>query len=151
MIYMHVPGLPPSTNHAYFDLVTGKGKKKIVKRVLTTEGRAYKAKTTAYIVEHYPTLLNAFKPNTPYGYIVQLVFPDLLNKTWPEKAQTRYKRLDATNRAKLFEDALAEALSIDDSTFLSVRFDKKEGPEATNIWLWNMDEEYADGSPVRQV
>ena len=149
MIHIHVPGLPPTTNHAYFDLVTGKGKKKIVKRVLTTEGRAYKAQTTAYIVEHYPTVLNMFKPNTPYGYIVQLCFPNLLNKTWPEEAKTRYKKLDVTNRSKLFEDALAEACAIDDSAFLTARYDKAPGEEATNIWLWNMEEEYPYGGPVR--
>lgn len=145
MIHISIPGLPLSTNHAYMDVTVGKGKNRFIKRVLTPEGRAYKAETTAYIVKNYPRLLNYFKPNTPYGYIVQLSFPNLLNKTWPEKAETRYKKLDVTNRSKLFEDALAEALAIDDSTFLTARYDKIQGDEATNIWLWEI-EEAAGGS-----
>jgi len=141
MIYISIPGLPPSTNTAYIDIVIGKGRSRSIKRVLTKEGKAYKTKTTAYIVEHYPTLLTMFKPNTPYGYIVQLVFPNLLNKTWPAEAKTRYKKLDATNRSKLFEDAMAEAFGVDDSVFLTTRYDKIQGEEQTNIWVWNMEEE----------
>jgi hypothetical protein len=122
------------------DIVVGHGKNRTIKRVLTKEGKAYKAETTAYIVQNYPTALSYFKPNKPYGYIVQLCLPNLLNSTWPDKAQTRYKKTDATNRAKLFEDALAEACGIDDSTFLSTRYDKAPGGPTTKVWLWCMEE-----------
>jgi hypothetical protein len=141
MIQVSIPGLPISTNVAYFTLTVGRGKHKITKRVLTKEGRAYKTETTAYIVQHYAQQLTIFKPNTPYGYIVQLCFPELVNKTYPEKAQTRYKKLDATNRSKLLEDAFSEAFGVDDSVFLSTRYDKVQGPEYTHIWVWNMEEE----------
>jgi len=141
MIHIAIPGLPISTNHAYMHITMGKGKKKITKRVLTPEGRKYKTETTAYIVEHYPREITIFKPNTPYGYIIQLYFPDLFNKTWPEEAKSRYKRLDASNRVKLLEDAAAEAFGIDDCNFLSTRTDKFQGPEYSHIWVWNMEEE----------
>lgn len=133
MIHLKLPTLPPSTNTAYITVAR--------KRILTKEGRAYKAQTTAYIVKNFPTVLTIFKPDTAYGYIVQLSFPNLLNKGWPNEAQTRYKRLDATNRSKLLEDAMAEAFGIDDSVFLSTRFDKIQGEEQTHIWVWNMEEE----------
>lgn len=146
MIYIVIPGLPISINDAYINIVVGKGKKRITKRVMTEEGKKYKRETTAFIVEKHPQALRMFKPNTAYGYIIQLHFPDLFNKTWPEKAQTRYKRLDATNRAKLLEDAMAEAFGIDDSVFLSTRYDKVQGPAATHIWVWNMEEESPGGT-----
>lgn len=141
MIHIGIPGLPPTDNHAYFTLVKGKGKKKQVIRVLTDVGRKYKTETSAFIVEHYPTELQMFKPNTPYGYIVQLFFPNLLNKTWPEEAETRYKKLDVLNRSKLFQDAFSTAFGIDDSVFLSTRFDKAPGPEYSHIYVWNMEQE----------
>ena len=141
MIHIAIPGLPISTNHAYTNIVTGHGKKRIIKRVLTKEGRKYKTETTAYIVERYPAEMTMFKQDTPYGYIIQLVFPNLLNKGWPDKAKTRYKKLDASNRVKLLEDAAAEAFGIDDCNFLSTRADKAQGDEYTHLWVWNMEEE----------
>lgn len=141
MIHIAIPGVPLSSNHAYYHVVAGKGKKKIVKRVLTTEGKKYKRETSAYIVEHYPTELLIFKKDVPYGYIIQLQFPNLLNKGWPESAQDRYKKLDVSNRVKLFEDAAATAFGVDDKHFLSTRFDKDEGEEYTHMWVWNMEQE----------
>jgi Holliday junction resolvase RusA-like endonuclease len=141
MIHIAIPGIPISTNHAYMTMVVGGGRKKIPKRVLTPEGRRYKVETSAYIVQHYPAELGVFRPNKPYGYIVQIAFSNLLNKGWPEKAKTRYKKLDASNRIKLLEDAMADAFGIDDSNFLSTRVDKVEGEENTLIWVWNMEEE----------
>lgn len=149
MIHIAIPGLPPTDNNAYFNLVKGKGKKKSFIRALTEEGRRYKTETTAYIVSHYPTEIRIFKPNMPYGYIVQLFFPNLLNKTWPDDAQNRYKRLDVINRSKLFQDAFAEACGVDDSVFLSCRYDKAEGEEYTHIYVWNMEEEFPYGGNVR--
>lgn len=142
MIHIGIPGLPITTNHAYTHIVTGKGGKRIVKRVLTKEGRKYKTETTSYIVSNYPSEMLIFKPNTPYGYIIQLVFPNLLNTTWPEESQTRYKKIDASNRIKLLEDAAAEAFGIDDCNFLSTRADKAQGGrEYTHIWVWDMEKE----------
>lgn len=141
MIHIAIPGVPLSSNHAYFHVTSGKGKKKITKRVLTEAGRKYKTETTSYIVKHYPQELTMFKPNTPYGYIIQIFFPNMLNKGWPETAKTRYKKFDVTNRVKLLEDAIVKAIGIDDCNFLSTRSDKAEGPEYTHIWMWNMEEE----------
>lgn len=151
MIHIAIPGLPPSDNHAYLTVTKGKGKSKVHMRVLTPLGRKYKTETTAYIVEHYPAEMQMFKPNTPYGYIVQLFFPNLLNKTWPDEAQTRYKKLDVINRSKLFQDSFSEAFGIDDSVFLSTRFDKAQGEEYSHIYVWNMEEEFPYGGNVRQV
>ena len=149
MIYFQLPSLPISTNHAYTNITIGKGKKKVTKRVLTKEGRKYKTETKGYIVQHYPMELARIQPDKPYGYIIQLSFPNLLNKGWPDTAKSRYKKLDASNRVKLLEDALSDALGIDDSCFLSTRADKVPGQlESTQIWLWNMEEECPYGGHV---
>ncbi len=123
-------------------MVKGGGKKRAIIRVLTPEGRKYKTETTAYLVQHYPQLISSFKRNVPFGYIVQLISPNVYNSTWPKEAENRYKKFDALNRSKLLQDCFSEAFGIDDSVFLSTRFDKEPGPEErTNIWVWNMEEE----------
>lgn len=141
MIHIDIPTLPLSSNHAYFDVVVGRGKKRRTQRVLTDEGKKYKLETTTFIVSTYPQYLQMFKPNTAFGYIIRLHFPNLLNSTWPEKAESRYKKLDASNRVKLLEDAMAKAFGIDDKVFLSTRADKVQGEPRTEIWVWNMEEE----------
>ncbi len=83
-----------------------------------------------------------FKKDVPYGYIMQLLSPNLLNKGWPDKAKDRYKTLDANNRVKLLEDTMAIAFGIDDKHFFSTRSDKlPHSHELTHIWVWNMEEE----------
>lgn len=139
MIYMNFPGIPPSDNHAYFTLMSGRGNKRHVKRVLTKVGRAYKTELSTGIVQRYAQELPMFKPNTPYGYLVQLYIGTLLNITWPEKAESRYKKLDALNRSKLLQDTMGEAFGIDDSQFMSCRFDKISGPDHTHIYVWNLE------------
>jgi len=141
MIHMQFDWLPPTSNHAYADiLVKVKGKLR-PKRVLTTEGKKFKRETAAELVREYPVELMIFEPNIPYAVIGQFHFSNLYNKGWPEKAKTRYKTLDADNRLKLFIDALKTAAGIDDSDFLDVRAQKVEGPDITHIWAWNTERE----------
>ena len=160
MIFMQVPGLPPTTNHAYYDrveVVKGKGrggKKFIVKRVLTTEGEKYKMETSNHLVKHYPGELRIMQPDIPLGLAILLDLPNLYNKGWPKSAKTRYKKLDVSNRVKLLEDAIAHAGGIDDCNFMTAAPSKRLGAEQTSIWIWNVDEEglipyaLAGGGPV---
>jgi Holliday junction resolvase RusA-like endonuclease len=158
MIFMQVPGLPLSVNHAYEDNVivkTGKkGRRKyIVNRKLSEEGDAYKQETSTYLSRYFPEEMQIMKPNVSLGMAILLDMPDIFNKGWPEKAKTRYKKLDVSNRVKLLEDAIAHAGGIDDSQFVNVMSAKRQGAEQTSIWIWNADEEglipYAlAGSPV---
>jgi hypothetical protein len=145
MIHLAIPGLPPTTNHAYTHILKsaghGKAKTTIPIRTLSTAGKKYKRETSAYLVRTYPTEMRIFKPDTPYGYWVQFHFPELLNKGWPKEAKSRYKKLDVSNRVKLFEDALFDASGIDDSQVMQGTPEKVAGPEYTHIWVWNMEEE----------
>jgi hypothetical protein len=134
MIMMELPWLPPSANHAYFNLPRGG-------RALTAKGKKFKAESAAYLVRNYHMSLIMFEKNKPYGVAIGLFSPDLENATWPEKAATRYKRFDAGNRLKLIEDVLADVSGIDDSQHLTVLVGKFKGPEKTVILSWSMMEE----------
>ncbi len=150
MIYLEVPSVPISANHAYKTIKQRVGKKTINKRVLTEEGRAYKRETKTFIARHFPSALKFFKPNVSYSVIIEFTFRGrdmLMCRTWPEKTKSRYKKLDVTNRTKLFEDALASATGLDDSQNFNVTVAKTwhRDYEKTRVWVWNRDEE---GSPT---
>lgn len=136
MIYFCIPSLPPSTNHAYFNLPGGG-------RTLTTKGKKYKRETAAYLSQGYPKDLATLKPNMPYLLKVRFWFSDLENKTWPNSAKTRYKRIDASNRLKLLEDVISEVAGIDDSQNLTVVIEKRQAKEeCTEIWMWDFENEH---------
>lgn len=150
MIYLVVPSVPISVNHAYKNIRQRVGKKSITKRVLTDEGRAYKNETKTFIARTYPHLLSFFKPNVSYSLLIEFVFhgrEELYCMTWPEEAENRYKQLDVSNRTKLFEDALADATGLDDRQNFNITLAKTWHRDyaATNLWAWNRDEE---GSPI---
>lgn len=124
----------------------GKAKKRIAVRRLSSEGERYKNESKTYIVRNYASILGFFEANQPYVLVVEFTFKgrdSLVNKTWPEKAENRYKKLDVTNRSKLFEDALAEATGVDDSHNWSVTVAKNwaRDYEATHLWAWSRQHE----------
>jgi Holliday junction resolvase RusA-like endonuclease len=111
VIHIHIPTVPISSNQAYAN-VRGR-------RTLTKKGKAYKNETKAYIARNFPEALKFFKPNVPYVLLIEFTFHGrdvLYSKEWPDgRAKNRYKKLDVSNRVKLFEDALADATGLDDS------------------------------------
>jgi hypothetical protein len=141
MIYMELPFIPPSINTAYFTVMSRVGKASVPKRVLTEEGKAFKAKTAGHLARNYPTELQIFRPNIPYAIAYLVSFDSIVNKTWPESAETRYKRIDASNRVKLVEDALVVAAGVDDSQFVISLVGKDQGPPKTVILAWDLSKE----------
>lgn len=139
MIRMEIPWLPPTVNHAYVNLKGGRG------RMLSTEGKRYQANTTSHLLRTYPQELKMFTPNGAYGIAMAFFFPAVLNAGWPEKADSRYKRIDVSNRLKLLEDVLAKAAGIDDSQNMVVLMAKLQGPEKSIIWAWDIEVENMDG------
>jgi hypothetical protein len=156
VIHLHFPSVPISMNHAYESVPTrmkggkgGKGKLVIVRR-LSDAGKSYKSSVKKHLLQTYPHLLTFFQPDVPYVLIVELTFhgrEQLYNSTWGDgtksAAKNRYKELDASNRAKLFEDALAEAVGIDDrhNFFVGVCKTWARDYEATNVWIFNREAE----------
>ena len=143
MIKIVLPGLPPSVNEAYSDIIKRKGKRSVAIRVLSTKGRKYKREMLAHIVQNFPAEMMFFKPNVPYGIAMQFAFVALENKGFTTgKAKNRYKRVDVTNRAKIAEDVLAEAAAFDDSQNLTAILDKcRHSVEETRIWVWDIVQE----------
>lgn len=131
MIRMNVPSTPPSSNNAYFNLRSGG-------RVLTTAGKKYKAETTSHLARAYLHELKQILPDVPYFCYVRFFFEAIENK---EGAKTRYKKLDTSNRIKLFEDCLKDVCGIDDAQFLIWMLEKRQGEEKTEVFMWNMEEE----------
>jgi Holliday junction resolvase RusA-like endonuclease len=139
MIWLLLKGLPPSANNAYFNLPNGKG------RTLTKVGRAYLTETKVTLAQEYPKAMLFFKPNVPYLIVFRFRLDTVENKGWAKgKSETRYKKIDVTNRIKLLEDALKDAAGIDDSQNITVILDKQQNvgfEETTEIFAWNLEEE----------
>jgi hypothetical protein len=136
---MRVPSVPPSVNNAYITVHN--------KRVLTKAGREYKTETKTFIARTYPSLLKFFSKEHEYAVLIRVTFKGkeaLFTKGFETgKAESRYKKVDVTNRIKLLEDALAEATGIEDQqnfVFASVK-DWSETEEFTDVWVWKRGEE----------
>ncbi len=145
MIYFHIPTFPPSSNAAYANI------RGTNKRVLTTEGRAYKTATIAHIARNYPLSVRTIEKDVGYYVVVRFWFESICNSGWPEKAQSRFKKQDVGNRLKLLEDSLKDACGIDDSQHLGVFIEKVpccpgEKP-FTEVWMWHQNEE----SPIADL
>jgi Holliday junction resolvase RusA-like endonuclease len=112
--------------------------------VLTPEGKRYKKETTAHISRNYVAELREIEQNIPYLLIVVFQFADpvaLVNKGYPTSTKSRFKRLDVTNRMKLFEDALVDATAADDAQHWTVLLHKTCGVEdRTHLWVSNLED-----------
>lgn len=119
MIELTLP-MPLSVNKAYVSLRN--------RRILSKDGKLYKQAVREELGRCYATTPLPSLENTPLSLSIALVFEDVENKGWSEgKAKNRYKRVDVSNRVKLLEDALFEALGVDDSLIFSLHVTKEAG------------------------
>lgn len=115
--------MPISVNKAY---VTVRGR-----RILSKEGKIYKSTVTTGVAKQlslctqYTDLVNE---ETPLKLEITLYLERTENKGYPKKTKTRYKRVDVSNRVKLLEDALFDALGVDDSSVFSLTITKQDRP-----------------------
>lgn len=116
--------LPPSSNHIYF-----RG------TILTKQAKEYAERFSQYVAQNH--LHEVFQMDDLAAYRLDLCFyfPTLENESWqnPEvskkkQAKSRYKRLDLTNRIKLLEDCVRDALSIDDCQTFVAHQEKHQDP-----------------------
>jgi hypothetical protein len=140
VIHIQVPTVPPSINHAYENVNFRVGGKVRSKRRLSDAGKAYIETTKACIVMKYPDTLSMFNKDHEYIVLVNFVFQGkdkLYTKT--ESAASRYKKLDVSNRIKLFEDALVQATGTDDSNnfFVGAMKSWVKDSEYTDIWIYD--------------
>ncbi len=111
--------IPPTVNHAY---ANARGRK-----VLTTIGRVYKRSVIDTVIQQIDDQPNGFWTlEEPMALDITLFFPSLENAGWSKgKSSMRYKQIDASNRVKLVEDGLSEALGVDDRHFFDVTVRKR--------------------------
>jgi len=118
------PEMPPTSNKIYF-----RG------TILTTKAREYAERFAEHMRQHLH-LINEMEPSCIYALHLRFFFFELVNRSWnnpdfpPSKqAKDRYKKIDLTNRIKLLEDCVRDALAIDDShTFASSQEKHQCGP-----------------------
>jgi Holliday junction resolvase RusA-like endonuclease len=138
VIWILLKGLPPSANHAYFNLPSGG-------RTLSSKGKKYITETKVELARQHPQAMRFFKKNVPYLLLFRFRLESLENKGWGKgKVESRYKRIDVSNRVKLLEDVLKDAGGIDDSQNITIILDKQQCvglEETTEIFAWNLEEE----------
>lgn len=124
--------MPISVNKAY---VTIRGR-----RALSKEGKIYKSAVTTGVAKQlslcsdFTDLIN---DQTALKLEITLYLERTENKGYPNKTKTRYKRVDVSNRVKLLEDALFDALGVDDSIVFSLIVTKQTRPT-------DRDDDYCD-------
>lgn len=108
--------IPPTSNKLYF-----RG------TILTKTAREYAERFSMAVSREHLHTINEMNPNALYGMHLRFYFETVINdsfnnpKVKPSKrAKSRYKRFDLSNRIKLLEDCVRDALAIDDSqTFVA--------------------------------
>jgi len=110
--------LPPSSNRIYF-----RG------TILTKESRAFAERFSQVISREYLPAINQLDPKALYAVHLHFYFETVVNLTYNDpntpaskRAKSRYKKFDLTNRVKLLEDCVRDAIAIDDSqTFIAAQ------------------------------
>jgi Holliday junction resolvase RusA-like endonuclease len=115
------PELPPTSNKIYF-----RGTQ------LTTKARKY-AEDFALYMRNYLAEISEMDPNAIYALHLRFFFAQLVNPTYnnmrlppSKRAKSRYKRIDLSNRIKLLEDCIRDALAIDDSQTFAASQEKHQ-------------------------
>ena len=127
----HIPRMCPSVNEMY-PVIHGH-------KILSKEGQAFKNEAHEFIVDMWK---KANMPGIPEGAMLRLDLWFRFKKVFTkgEKAKSRFIHLDVTNRVKIMEDALQEALGFDDDQHFIVCERKMEGEPGIYFRLWVLDE-----------
>jgi Holliday junction resolvase RusA-like endonuclease len=107
MIHIWVPFLPPSSNNIYVKRPAGG-------RMLSQKARTFKVRAMQVIQKEGRVAFLHLKEEVPYELKLSIFFEAVLNKGYPDKAKTKFKRIDIGNRLKLIEDTVSDALGLDD-------------------------------------
>lgn len=102
--------LPPTSNKIYF-----KG------TMLTQQARDFAEKFSKFAAQNHLHEISEMNPDGVFALHLRF-FLETINDSWnnpnvapSKRAKSRYKRLDLSNRIKLLEDCIRDALDIDDS------------------------------------
>jgi Holliday junction resolvase RusA-like endonuclease len=123
------PVLPPSSNKIYF-----RG------TILRQEARNYAENFAKYAAQNHLHEISLLNPQGVYALHLKFFFDSLVNETWnnhtlapSRRAKSRYKRIDLTNRIKLLEDCVRDAIDIDDSQTFAASQEKHQDPNNPRV------------------
>ena len=128
-----IPFLPPSSNKIYEPVyVQGKPRGKR----LSVSGRNFKIRAMAVIQKGGKLALLNLKENIPYELTLAVFLEKVENKGWGSgSADSRYAKIDVTNRVKLIEDTVADAVGIDDRHNFRISLEKHCDPDNPGIYV----------------
>jgi hypothetical protein len=129
-----IPFLPPSSNKIYEPVyVRGKPRGKR----LSDSGRRFKVRAMKIIQEGGRAALLNLKENIPYELTLAVFLEKVENKSWTTGSTTsRYAKIDVTNRIKLIEDTVADAVGVDDRHNFRISLEKHCDPDNPGIYVF---------------
>jgi len=117
-VFIEVDRLPPSANQMY-TVVGGR-------KILSPEARSYKSRLKIGLAQEMLDYAPLGKEDA-FRLQIDICMPNVLNKGYPKAAKTKFRKIDVSNRVKLVEDTICEALDIDDSQIVSLEVTKWHG------------------------
>lgn len=118
--------MPPTSNNIYIKRPGGG-------RMLSSEARTWRTRSVKELTRQANLgFLKALDPNQMYFLVLHFYFERVINKGWNEfytrgikkgqrKAETKWKKIDTSNRVKLAEDTVKIVTGVDDcATFFHV-------------------------------
>lgn len=128
-MFVIYPELPPSSNKIYFQGTR-----------LTRHAREYGERFAHYMAIKHGHEIIDIDPKKLYAVHLRFFFESLVNAGWTErdrkgqrKAKSPYKKIDLTNRVKLLEDCLRDAIGVDDSQTFAVSLEKHHDPDNPRV------------------
>lgn len=127
LLQIWVPELPPSSNNIYVRHPSGKG------RVLSAQARRFKIRAMQTVQTEGKVALLLVEKNVPYELHLAVFFEAVENKS--SIHGDRYKRMDLSNRIKLIEDTIAEAVGLDDCHNFRTSMEKHCDPNHPGLYV----------------
>lgn len=116
------PVLPPTSNKLYFRGTT-----------LTTVARKYAEDFSKFMMQRHGADILEMDNKSTYALHLRFFFESLENSRWNDpkcppskRPKSRYKRIDLSNRIKLLEDCIRDALDIDDAQTFAASQEKHQ-------------------------
>jgi Holliday junction resolvase RusA-like endonuclease len=116
------PVIPPTSNKLYF-----RG------TMLTEVARKYAEDFSKFMMQNHGAEILEMDKTSVYALHLRFFFTSLENAKWNDpkcppskRPKTRYKRLDLSNRIKLLEDCIRDALDIDDAQTFAASQEKHQ-------------------------
>jgi Holliday junction resolvase RusA-like endonuclease len=128
-----VPFLPPSSNKIYEPVyVQGKPRGKR----LSDSGRRFKIRAMKIIQEGGRAAFMNLPEHVPYELTLAVFLEKIENQGWGSgSTANRYTKVDVTNRIKLIEDTVADAVGVDDRHNFRISLEKHCDPNNPGIYV----------------